>query len=48
MLIGQGHGIAQFGPLDELSQATMLVFTSIESIGSDLRIVARVKGRDQF
>lgn len=48
MLIGQGHGIAQFGPLNELSQATLLEFTSIESIGTDLRIVARVKGRDQF
>ena len=48
MMIGQGHGIAQFGPLNELSQATLLEFTSIESIGADLRIVARVKGRDQF
>jgi diaminohydroxyphosphoribosylaminopyrimidine deaminase/5-amino-6-(5-phosphoribosylamino)uracil reductase len=47
-LIGQGRGIAQFGPLQDLSQAIPLEFKSIDSMGPDLRIVARVCGRDQF
>jgi diaminohydroxyphosphoribosylaminopyrimidine deaminase / 5-amino-6-(5-phosphoribosylamino)uracil reductase len=47
-LIGQGRGIAQFGPLQDLSQAVPLEFKSIDSMGPDLRIVARVCGRDQF
>ncbi len=47
-LIGQGAGIASFGPITELSQALDLEFCSTERLGPDLRIVARVKGRDQF
>jgi diaminohydroxyphosphoribosylaminopyrimidine deaminase/5-amino-6-(5-phosphoribosylamino)uracil reductase len=47
-LIGQGRGIAQFGPLQDLSQAVSLEFKSIDAIGPDLRIVARVCGRDKF
>jgi diaminohydroxyphosphoribosylaminopyrimidine deaminase/5-amino-6-(5-phosphoribosylamino)uracil reductase len=47
-LLGQGSGMADFGPLAELSEAVELEFMSTESIGPDLRIVARVKGRDQF
>lgn len=47
-LIGQGAGIASFGPITELSQALDLEFRSTERLGPDLRVVARVKGRDQF
>ncbi len=47
-MIGQGLGMASFGPLAELSQAVALEFHSTEMVGPDLRIVARVKGRDQF
>ena len=47
-MIGQGFGMASFGPLTELSQAVALEFCSTEMVGSDLRIVARVTGRDQF
>ena len=47
-LIGQGAEMARFGPLDELSAATKLEFKSIEKIGADLRIVARVTGHDAF
>ena len=47
-LIGQGLGMADFGPLQELAQALPLQFMSTEMIGPDLRIVARVAGRDQF
>ncbi|MBI5907895.1 MAG: bifunctional diaminohydroxyphosphoribosylaminopyrimidine deaminase/5-amino-6-(5-phosphoribosylamino)uracil reductase RibD, partial [Burkholderiales bacterium] len=47
-LIGQGAGIASFGPITELSQAVDLEFRSADRLGPDLRVVARVKGRDQF
>ncbi|MDD5334505.1 MAG: bifunctional diaminohydroxyphosphoribosylaminopyrimidine deaminase/5-amino-6-(5-phosphoribosylamino)uracil reductase RibD [Rhodoferax sp.] len=47
-LIGQGAGMASFGPLAELSQAIPLEFKSTDRLGPDLRIVARIPGRDQF
>jgi len=47
-MMGQGFGMANFGPMTELSQAIALEFRSTEMVGPDLRIVARVKGRDQF
>jgi diaminohydroxyphosphoribosylaminopyrimidine deaminase/5-amino-6-(5-phosphoribosylamino)uracil reductase len=47
-LIGQGAGIASFGPITELSQAVTLDFRSTDRLGPDLRIVARVGGRDRF
>jgi len=47
-LLGQGQGIASFGPLPGLDAAIPLDFRSIDRIGGDLRIVARVAGRDAF
>jgi diaminohydroxyphosphoribosylaminopyrimidine deaminase/5-amino-6-(5-phosphoribosylamino)uracil reductase len=47
-LLGPGQGLAAFGPLTELSQGLALDFVSVDRIGPDLRLVARVKGRDQF
>ena len=47
-LLGQGRGIAQFGPLSELAQAVPLEFKSTQALGPDLRILARIPGRDQF
>ena len=47
-LIGQGRNMASFGPLSDLSQAIPLEFKSTEMLGPDLRIVARIPGRDQF
>jgi diaminohydroxyphosphoribosylaminopyrimidine deaminase / 5-amino-6-(5-phosphoribosylamino)uracil reductase len=47
-LIGQGREMALFGPLTELAQALALEFVSSDAIGPDLRIVARVAGRDRF
>jgi diaminohydroxyphosphoribosylaminopyrimidine deaminase/5-amino-6-(5-phosphoribosylamino)uracil reductase len=44
-LIGQGRGMAQFGPLSTLAQALHLEFQSTDMIGPDLRILARVSGR---
>jgi diaminohydroxyphosphoribosylaminopyrimidine deaminase/5-amino-6-(5-phosphoribosylamino)uracil reductase len=47
-LLGQGRDMASFGPLTELSQAEPLVFQSSQMVGPDLRVLARVQGRDQF
>jgi diaminohydroxyphosphoribosylaminopyrimidine deaminase / 5-amino-6-(5-phosphoribosylamino)uracil reductase len=47
-LIGQGREMASFGPLTELARALPLEFVSSNAVGPDLRIVARVAGRDRF
>ena len=47
-LIGQGCDMASFGPLTKLSGAVPLEFKSTDMLGPDLRIVARIPGRDQF
>lgn len=47
-LIGQGRDMASFGPLSELGQAIALEFKSTAMLGPDLRIVARIPGRDRF
>jgi diaminohydroxyphosphoribosylaminopyrimidine deaminase/5-amino-6-(5-phosphoribosylamino)uracil reductase len=50
--LGDGLGIASApfagGPLTDLAQAMALDFTAVDRVGSDLRIVARVGGRDAF
>ena len=47
-LLGQGRPMAEFGPLADLAAALPLEFASVERIGPDLRLVARVAGRDDF
>lgn len=47
-LIGQGRGMAHFGPLQDLAQAVPLEFKSTVMLGPDLRVLARVCGRDVF
>ena len=47
-LLGPGRGMADMGPLDTLAQGLALEFQGVERVGPDLRILARVKGRDQF
>lgn len=47
-LIGQGHDMASFGPLTDLANAVALTFHSTTMIGPDLRILARITGRDSF
>ena len=47
-LLGEGRGMSTFGPLQALSEALPLDFASVDRIGEDLRIVARVRGRDRF
>jgi len=47
-LMGQGRGMAHFGPLADLAQAVPLEFKSTEMLGPDLRVVARIPERDRF
>jgi diaminohydroxyphosphoribosylaminopyrimidine deaminase/5-amino-6-(5-phosphoribosylamino)uracil reductase len=47
-LIGQGLGMANFGPLASLTDALALEFRSVERVGPDVRLLARVAGRDKF
>ncbi len=42
-MLGSGRGMAQWGPLDNLSQALRLEFTETQLIGKDLRVLARVE-----
>ncbi len=47
-MLGEGLSMAHFGPLTQLDQGLALDFKSVEKIGPDVRILARVKGRDNF
>lgn len=47
-LLGEGHGMTQWGPLVDLSHGLSLDFTSVDRVGRDIRLVARVLGRDIF
>ena len=47
-LLGPGLGMANIGPLSDLAQAQALEFTSVERVGPDLRVLARVLGRGDF
>ena len=47
-LLGAGQGMASFGPLQQLSDAKQLQFLSADMVGGDLRIRARIAGRDNF
>jgi len=52
LLMGAGAGLASEpfagGPLTSLADATALTFESVTPLGPDLRILARVAGRQQF
>ncbi|MES2281748.1 MAG: bifunctional diaminohydroxyphosphoribosylaminopyrimidine deaminase/5-amino-6-(5-phosphoribosylamino)uracil reductase RibD [Pseudomonadota bacterium] len=47
-MLGTAQGMASFGPLESLQDAVRLRFLSTQLVGDDLRILARVAGRDQF
>lgn len=47
-LLGQGAGLSSFGPLERLQDGLDLSFQSVERVGEDLRVLARVQGRDTF
>jgi len=46
--LGTGAGMSNFGPLAHLADGLALRFHSIEPVGDDVRLVARVAGRDNF
>jgi diaminohydroxyphosphoribosylaminopyrimidine deaminase / 5-amino-6-(5-phosphoribosylamino)uracil reductase len=43
-----GRGMADFAPLADLTHALPLDFVSVDKVGSDVRLLARVTGRDTF
>ena len=47
-LLGPGQGLLALPALESLDQGTALDFISCERMGPDLRILARVQGRDSF
>jgi diaminohydroxyphosphoribosylaminopyrimidine deaminase / 5-amino-6-(5-phosphoribosylamino)uracil reductase len=47
-LLGQGAGLSNLGPLNALQDGVRLGFESVDRVGADLRVVARVLGRDGF
>lgn len=47
-LVGQGREMAHFGPLADLAQAVAFEFLSSDRVGPDLRLIARIPGRDAF
>ena len=47
-LLGQGRGMLQWGPLTALSEALALDIQALDRVGPDVRLLARVAGRDRF
>jgi diaminohydroxyphosphoribosylaminopyrimidine deaminase / 5-amino-6-(5-phosphoribosylamino)uracil reductase len=47
-LLGPGMGMANTPAITDLGAAVQLDFKSAEMVGEDLRIVARLRGRDKF
>lgn len=47
-LIGPGQGMVNIGPLAGLDAAVALEFMEAERVGPDLRVRARIPGRDDF
>lgn len=47
-LLGAGHGLASFGPIETLDEALALRFVSVDRLGDDLRLIARPPGREHF
>jgi diaminohydroxyphosphoribosylaminopyrimidine deaminase/5-amino-6-(5-phosphoribosylamino)uracil reductase len=47
-LLGAGRDLASFGPLERLEDGVALRFVSVETVGGDLRILARRAGGERF
>ncbi len=47
-LLGPGRGMAEMAPLAALSEGIELEWRDLQRVGPDLRVLARVAGRDQF
>lgn len=48
VLLGPGQGLMALAPLERLDQGTALQFLGCEPVGPDLRLRARLRGRDLF
>jgi diaminohydroxyphosphoribosylaminopyrimidine deaminase/5-amino-6-(5-phosphoribosylamino)uracil reductase len=46
--LGTGAGMSNLGPLASLTEGLALQFRSLEPVGADVRLIARVAGRDAF
>jgi len=46
--LGSGAGMSNFGPLEQLADGLALNFRGVEMVGRDVRLLARVTGRDTF
>lgn len=46
--LGTGQGLSSFGPLTRLEDGLSLDFQRVDRVGADLRLLARVQGRDAF
>ena len=46
--LGTGAGMSNFGPLAQLADGVALQFRSVDRVGEDVRLLARVAGRDVF
>jgi diaminohydroxyphosphoribosylaminopyrimidine deaminase/5-amino-6-(5-phosphoribosylamino)uracil reductase len=47
-LLGPGQGMVNIGPLQALDAAVPLEFADVTRVGPDLRVLARIPGRDAF
>lgn len=47
-MLGQGAGMAPFGPLERIADGLALRWLDSPTVGADLRLRARVDGRDAF
>jgi len=47
-LLGPGYGMLRIDPLETLAHGLALDFHGVERVGPDLRVLARVQGRDRF
>jgi diaminohydroxyphosphoribosylaminopyrimidine deaminase / 5-amino-6-(5-phosphoribosylamino)uracil reductase len=46
--LGPGRGMAFLSPIQDLHNALALKFMSVDAIGPDVRLLARIEGRDVF
>lgn len=47
-LLGAGRGLTNLGPWTALNEAIDLEFRAVDKVGPDLRVLARIPGRDSF
>ena len=47
-LLGPGQGMVNIGPLQDLAEGVPLAFADVQQVGCDLRVLARIPGRDAF